>query len=89
KVRISHMMLGHERFPRLSKGIFYQFMEELGDHDAEALFDRIRGFNIQQFLKLIRSLEDHQGPLIGTLRQLCVHQIAAITHSIGTRKLDD
>ena len=87
KVRISHLMLGHARFPRLSKGIFYQLMDDLGEPNAEALFDQVRRFNIQQFLKLMEALDEHQGRLISTLRQMCRHQISAITHSIGTREI--
>jgi len=80
-------MLGHARFPRLSKGIFYQLMDDLGEPNAEALFDQVRRFNIQQFLKLMEALDEHQGRLISTLRQMCRHQISAITHSIGTREI--
>ena len=72
KVRISYLMLGHARFPRLSKGIFYQFMEDLGEQNAEALFDQVRRFNIQQFLKLMEALDEHQGHMISTLRRLAI-----------------
>ena len=87
KVRVSHLMLGHARLPRLAKGIFYQFMQDIGETRAEGLFDQIRRFNIQQFLKLIEVLDEHKGPLITTLRRMCRYQISAITHSIGTREL--
>jgi hypothetical protein len=87
KVRISHLMLGHGRFPRLAKGISYQLMVDIGEPNAEALFDQVRRFNIQQFLKLMEALDEHQGQLISTLRQVCRHQISAITHSIGTRQI--
>jgi hypothetical protein len=87
KVTISHLMLGHARFPRLAKGIFYQFMADIGETNAEELFDRIRRFNIQQFLKLMEALDEHEGPLISTLRRLCRHQISAVTNSVGTREL--
>jgi hypothetical protein len=87
KVRISYLMLGHARFPRLSKGIFYKLMKDLGEPRAEAIFDEIRRFNIQQFLKLMEALDEHQGHMISTLRRLCRHQISAITHSIGTREI--
>ncbi|MGY9105506.1 MAG: hypothetical protein ACKVG0_03030, partial [Alphaproteobacteria bacterium] len=30
KVRISHLMLGNTERPRLAKGIFYQFMKDIG-----------------------------------------------------------
>ncbi|MEM8575423.1 MAG: hypothetical protein AAGF48_12405 [Pseudomonadota bacterium] len=86
--RISFMMLGHADYPRLSKGIFYQLMEDIGQQNAEALFDEVRRFNIQKFLSVLELLDEHQGPLIVTLRQMCRQQIAAITHSIGTRKID-
>jgi hypothetical protein len=87
KVTISHLMLGHARYPRLSKGIFYQFMKEIGEANAEELFDQVRRFNIQQFLKLMEALDGHEGELITTLRKLCRQQISAITHSIGTREI--
>jgi hypothetical protein len=86
-VKISHLVLGHARYPRLAKGIFYQFMKDIGEEHAEGLFDEIRRFNIQQFLKLMEALDEHEGPLISTLRRLCRHQISAITHSIGTREI--
>ena len=87
KVRISHLMLGNTERPRLAKGIFYQFMKDIGETHAEGLFDTIRRVNIQQFLKLIEVLDEQQGPLITTLRRMCRYQISAITHSIGSREL--
>jgi hypothetical protein len=87
KVTISYLMLGHAKFPRLSKGIFYQFMSDIGADNAEELFDRVRRFNIDRFLKLMEVLEPHQGDLISTLRSMCRHQIAATTHAIGTRPI--
>jgi len=87
KVTISYLMLGHAKFPRLSKGIFYQFMSDIGADNAEELFDRIRRFNIEKFLKLLEVLEPHQGGIITPLRGMCRHQIAAMTHAIGTRPI--
>ena len=87
KVTVSHLMLGHARYPRLSKGIFYQFMQDLGEPNGEELYDRIRRFNAGQFLKLMEALDAHEGALISTLRQLCRHQIGAISHAIGSRTL--
>ncbi|MEM9590397.1 MAG: hypothetical protein AAF967_03540, partial [Pseudomonadota bacterium] len=86
--RLSFLMLGHADYPRLSKGIFYQLMEDIDQQNAEALFDEVRRFNIQKFLSVLELLDEHQGPLIVTLRQMCRQQIVAITHSIGTRKID-
>ncbi|MDJ0513256.1 MAG: hypothetical protein QNJ62_07405 [Methyloceanibacter sp.] len=88
RTSISYVMLGHARFPRASKGIFYQLMRDIGQPNAEALFDEIRRFNIQKFLNFLAILDDHRGPLITTLKQTCRHQISALTHAIGTRKID-
>jgi hypothetical protein len=87
KVTVSHLMLGHARYPRLSKGIFYQFMQDLGEPNGEELYDRIRRFNVGQFLKLMEALDAHEGAMISTLRQLCRHQIGAISHAVGSRTL--
>lgn len=87
RLNISYLLLGHRRFPRLSKGIFYQLMKDIGEPNAEDLFDEIRRFNIQKFLNLLEALDEHQGPMITALRQMCRHQISAITHSIGTRNI--
>jgi len=87
KVRVSHLMLGHARFPRLSKGIFYKLMKDIGEPRAEAIFDEVRRYNIQKFLKLMEALDGHEGPMISTLIQMCRYQISAISHSIGTREI--
>lgn len=87
KVRVSYLMLGHMRFPRLAKGIFYQFMKEIGEPNAEALFDQIRSFNIRQFLKLLEVLEGCDSPLVSTLRRVARYQIAGMTYSIGAREI--
>ncbi|MGH7487370.1 MAG: hypothetical protein ACREMY_17480, partial [bacterium] len=46
-IEVSHLMLGHKKFPRLAKGVFYRLMKGQGieREAAEELFDRIAHFN--------------------------------------------
>jgi hypothetical protein len=85
KLTIAYVMLGHARYPRLTKGTFYKLMEEAGEANAEEIFDRVKRFNMHQFLQLLSVLEHHQGPIVATLRQVCRYQLGAMAHSIGTR----
>ena len=62
---LSYLMLGHSKFPRMAKGIFYRLMKDQGIErsDAEEIFDRILYFNRMNFLKLRAALDDQEGRL--------------------------
>lgn len=87
RTTLSHLMLGNARYPRLSKAIFYDIATELGHSNPEALFDRVRQFNMLRFLNLMSALEPFEGPAITELRRVARFQLEAISHCIGTRAL--
>jgi hypothetical protein len=88
-IELSHLMLGHKKFPRLSKGVFYRLMKSQGiEHDAaEELFDRITHYNRTLFLQLLQDLEGVKGPGAETLRKACYYQMRAMSHSLGSREI--
>lgn len=82
---LSHLMLGSAKFPRLAKGVFYRIMKDLGEENAEEVFDRIHHFNRMKFLELLTALEGHDGPMITTLRKMAIYQLQAMSHCVGVR----
>jgi hypothetical protein len=88
-ITLSHLMLGHKKFPRLGKGVFYRLMKGQGiEHDAaEEIFDRILHFNRMQFLQLMQDLEGVEGPAAEMLRKTCYYQMRAMSHCLGSREI--
>ena len=87
EISFSYLMLGHAKFPRLAKGIFYRLMHDLNVPDAEELFDTIRSINTMQFLRLLAALEEGEGAAVRDLRRVVRYQLEALTQCIGTRQL--
>jgi hypothetical protein len=86
-INLSHVMLGHRRFPRLSRGVFQHLMKEHGIESADEIFDRIRQMNGTRFLNLLSVLEDYESRTITTLRQMCRYQLTSLMFCVGTREL--
>ncbi len=76
-MELSHLMIGHKKFPKLAKGVFHRLMKGQGiEHDeAEELFDRILHFNRLQFLQLYRDLQGLDTPAGDMLRKTCFYQL--------------
>jgi hypothetical protein len=89
QLTLSHLMLGHRKFPKLAKGIFYHVMRNAGrsHSEAEALFDTILRANWTQFSKLLALSEDTPPQLGRLLRNLARCQLEAMSHAIGARDI--
>jgi hypothetical protein len=85
KITFSHLLLGHRKYPKIAKGIFYRFMRNAGrSHaDAEALFDTIVHANRTQFHRLLALSEEAPLPLGRLLRNLARFQLEAMSNAIG------
>lgn len=88
RIELSCLMIGHRRFPRLSRGIFRTLLGEAGYDDPDDAFDRILTFNWTQYLKLLETLEPYQGEMITTLRKMARYQLEAMSRCIGSRELE-
>ena len=87
KVNFSHLMLGHKRFPKLSRGVFRYLMKEQGIEGADEVLDRIRQISGTKFLNLLSVLDDYESRTITALRQMCRYQITSLMFCVGTREL--
>ena len=84
---LSHMMMGHSRFPRLARGIARARMREANVMDPDGQFDRIAQENSARLLKLLDVMEREEGQTIVTLRRMARYQLEAMSWSIGTREI--
>ena len=85
---LSHLMIGNAHFPRLSKGLFYRMMKDLGlGVHAEEMFDHIHHHNRTMFFNFLALLEDYEGPTITLLRRVCRKQLEAMSFSLGVRQV--
>jgi hypothetical protein len=87
KIELSHLLLGHKKFPRLAKGIFYTIARQARRNDPEALFDMIQHVNRTQFHRLMALSEDAPPRLGRLLRDVVRFQLDAMSNSIGTRDI--
>ena len=89
QLTLSYLMLGHKKYPKLAKGIFYRIMRNAGrsQPEAESLFDTIAHTNRMQFYKLL-ALSEEAPPRLGRLlRNLARFQLEAMSNAIGTREI--
>jgi hypothetical protein len=84
---LSYLMIGSQKNPRLSRGIFQTLMREAGVQNPNDAFDFVLFFNRARFLDLLSTLEPHNGEMVTKLRLMARHQLEAMTHCIGTREL--
>jgi hypothetical protein len=87
EIRLSFLLLGHKKFPRLARGIFTRIMRDAGRKDAEEVFDLIQHINRTQLCRLFAACEDAPPPLARLLRTLARFQLEAMSHNVGTREL--
>jgi hypothetical protein len=78
---MTFLLLGHERYPRLAKGIFYNLMREKGFSGAEDCFIAIQQANRQRFLGILAAIEGVDLPIARTLRMVAEYQLRAMTFS--------
>jgi hypothetical protein len=87
RLKLSSLMLGHKRYPKLARGIFRRIMREAGRPNADETFDRIQHINRTQFLKLAEAAEDAEPALGRLLRRVVRLQLEAMSCSIGAREV--
>lgn len=89
KLALSHLLLGHKKYPRLAKAIFYRIMRNAGRNDGEAreLFETIQHVNRSEFYKLLALTEEAPPQLGRLLRNLARFQLEAMSSAIGTREI--
>jgi hypothetical protein len=83
----SYLMIGHPKFPRLSRGIFLALVRDTQIAKPNETFDRVLFANRMKFLKLIGALEPHGGEIVIALRKAAHIQLERISHCIGKREL--
>jgi hypothetical protein len=86
-VTFSYLMIGHPKFPRLSRGIFLALARDTQIARPDEAFDQVLFANRMKFLKLIGALEPHDGDMTMALRKMAHIQLERISHCIGTRGL--
>lgn len=85
KLTLSHLLLGHKRFPRVARGIFARIMRNAGRSDAEEVFDGIQHANRMQYYRLIE-LSEGAAPALGRLlRDVARYQLDAMSNNYGKR----
>jgi hypothetical protein len=80
---LSHLLLGHKRFPKLSRGIFYRILREAGHDGAEETFDRIQYINRLACHQLAAAAESAAPALRRILRDLARYQLLAMSYNVG------
>ena len=87
KVSLSYLMLGHRNAPALPRSVFRALLTEAGIDNPDEAFDRLLRFNALKFIKLLQSLEPHEGEMISTLRTMARYQLEAMNHCVGRRRI--
>lgn len=86
-IKLSYMLLGHKKYPRLARGIFTKIMRDNGHAESDELFDRIQHVNRTQFYKVIAASEDAAPELGRLVRDAARSQLEAMSWNMGTRPL--
>ncbi|HEX4078249.1 MAG TPA: hypothetical protein VHX61_05170 [Rhizomicrobium sp.] len=84
---LSYLLLGHRQVPRLARGIFGTLLGEAGVTNPDEVFDYILRSNALKFIKLLKTLEPHEGEMVSMLRAMARHQLESMNHCIGNRPL--
>ena len=87
EVRLSFLMIGNRKYPRLCKGIFYKLMREAAVPDFEETFDKIRYANLSFATNLLSEIEAVDGPMAQTLRRVARYQLQAMSFCFGVREI--
>ena len=76
-----------KKTPRVPKGICYRLFQEAGISEPDEFFELIAHRNRLQFLSLIESLENLEGPMIHRLRTMACSQLQTLSHCYGAREI--
>ena len=86
-IALPFLMLGHQRFPRLAKGIFYRLMREGGYTGWEEAFDLVHHTNRLHFVNLLMALDGIDLPMARTLRTVAHYQLRAMSFCFGVHEI--
>ncbi len=84
-VRLSHLMLGSERMPRIPRTIFRHLLPVLTTDQADELFQMVVRANMLLLLGLLDVLDTHEGEMVRQLRSVVRLQLKGIAQSFGVR----
>lgn len=87
KVMLPFVMVGNERFPRISRGIFYRSMRNAGFSGFEEPFDLIQHVNRLHFLDLLEAVERIDLPMAKMLQTMAHRQLRAMSFCYGVREV--
>ena len=87
RIRLSHLLIGAERTPRVPRTIFRETMKAFPTAVADELFDRFRGANQQALCDLLDLAEGDDSEIVRTLPQAVRNQLRAMSHAFGVRPL--
>jgi len=85
KVSLPYLLLGHRKSPALPRSVFRAFLSEAGIEKPDEAFDGIVRTNALKFIRLLQSLEPHDGEIIQTLRKMARYQLVAMSYCVGSR----
>jgi hypothetical protein len=87
-IELSFLVLGLATAPDLPRAIFRKVMAgRLPAHETDRVFDGIAHYNQTYFIKLLRALRAHEGPLVRTLEDVAIDQLDALCAYVGARPL--
>ena len=86
-IALPFAMIGNERFPRLSRGIFYRLMRNAGYSGFEEPFDLIQHVNRLHFLDLLKAVEGIDLPMARILQAVAHYQLRAMSFCFGVREI--
>ncbi len=84
---LAFVMIGNERFPRLSRGIFYRLMRNARYSGFEEPFDLIQHINRLHFLNLLKAVEGIDLPIARMLQTMAHCQLRAMSFCFGVREI--
>ena len=87
RIRLSFLLLGMKGFPRIPKGIFRRILRDAGRQQDDEAFEMAQYANRAAFLGLLNDLEGFDGPLVGSLRSVCLMQLDALNQCFGVRPI--
>jgi hypothetical protein len=87
-IEISHLLLGFTTGPRIPRSIFRRTLPRLSLEQADEVFQRIAGYNINVLVGLLGELEGQDCQMCRQLGSVVRMQLSAIASSYGVRDLD-
>ncbi len=87
-IELSFLLLGHGPAPDLPRAVFRKIMEPyLAVERADLVFENIAHFNKMKFLQMLRTLRNHEGPIVRMLTEAAIGQLETLSCCIGARAL--